>query len=53
MYFCNEVAVLADDQLQAGNHNAKFDAGHLPPGVYFYFIHTNEGMKSGKMILIK
>jgi hypothetical protein len=54
-----EVAKLADETLQAGNHSVSFNAGELPSGVYIYRLAANPTDASTgfnevkKMILIK
>lgn len=48
-----EVEVLVNNYMEAGVHNAKFNAVNLTSGVYFYSITTNEGTITKKMILLK
>jgi len=48
-----EVATLIDGPREAGVHSAKFDAGHLASGVYFYVLKTSEMTIAQKMILVK
>jgi len=48
-----EVARLVEDELQAGWHRARFDAGSLPSGVYLYRIQAGDFMDTGRMILLK
>jgi hypothetical protein len=48
-----EVAVLVDGTLAAGNHSVSFDARQLPSGVYFYRISAGTFVESKKMVLMK
>jgi N-acetylmuramoyl-L-alanine amidase len=48
-----EVAVLVNDNLNAGNYNVSFDAAALSSGVYFYTLITDNFKQSRKMILMK
>ncbi len=49
----NEVAVLANEEKQAGTYTVTFDAGNLASGIYFYSISTNGFHQTKKMLLIK
>lgn len=49
----NEVEVLLQDEVSAGNYVLDFDGTRLSSGVYIYTIQTNEFLKSLKMILLK
>jgi len=49
----NEVAVLVNEQKQAGNYQIDFDASELTGGVYFYQLTTNSFVDTKKMILMK
>ncbi len=48
-----EVAVLLNKVLPAGNFNFTWNAASVPSGVYFYSITTNHFRSTKKMILLK
>ncbi|NDP21050.1 MAG: T9SS type A sorting domain-containing protein [Paludibacter sp.] len=48
-----EVAVLMNNHLVAGNYNCNFNAAKLYSGIYFYKIKINEFMVVKKMIIMK
>jgi photosystem II stability/assembly factor-like uncharacterized protein len=48
-----EIAVLVNDEREAGIHTADFNAAELPAGVYFYTLNTNDFNQTKKMILLK
>lgn len=48
-----KVAVLADDEMNAGKYNVMFDGSRLSSGVYFYRLETNGYVKINKMMLLK
>jgi N-acetylmuramoyl-L-alanine amidase len=48
-----EIAVLVNDNLNAGNYSANFDASSISSGVYFYTLITDNFIQSKKMILMK
>lgn len=53
-----EVQRLVDGTVNAGSHNAFFDAGNQPSGVYFYRLSANAEngqhfLQTGKMTLVK
>jgi Secretion system C-terminal sorting domain/Outer membrane protein Omp28 len=48
-----EVAILADEQKQAGRYKLTFDASGLPSGVYFYRIQAGTYSETKRMILLK
>ncbi len=48
-----EVARLVDKELSAGWHQARFDAGNLPSGVYLYRIQAVNFQDTGRMLLLK
>jgi hypothetical protein len=47
------VAILVDSRQKAGCKLAKWDAGSLPSGIYFYRLKAGEFSRTKKMILIK
>jgi len=47
------VTTLVDQPQSAGNHEFKFNAGHLSSGVYFYSIKAGEFFQTKKMMLLK
>jgi len=49
----NEIAVLVNEEKQAGNYQINFDASKLTGGVYFYQLRTNSFVDTKKMILMK
>ncbi|NUN68481.1 MAG: lamin tail domain-containing protein [Bacteroidetes bacterium] len=48
-----EVAVLVNGVRSAGEHTARFDAAHLPSGIYFYTLRTGSFTQTRKMLLMK
>lgn len=49
-----EVSVLINDNLIAGNHSARFDAGNFASGIYYYSLYIDGVMfQTKKMTLIK
>ena len=48
-----EIAVLVDEQKEAGIHKVNFDASSLPSGVYLYKIENAGLIKTKKMMLLK
>ena len=47
------VTTLVDQPQNAGNHEFKFNAGHLSSGVYFYSLKAGEFFQTKKMMLLK
>jgi hypothetical protein len=47
-----EVAVLVNQFLPAGQHTEKFDGTNLPQGTYFYKLQAGGEVKTGKIMLI-
>ena len=48
-----QVALLADGLQSAGTHTAVFNAAGLTSGVYYYRLTTADGIRIGKMNLVK
>jgi len=48
-----QVRILYDGRLEAGNHAIDFDAGGLPSGIYFYRLSHDGGALTRKMMLVK
>jgi uncharacterized delta-60 repeat protein len=48
-----EVAVLVNDQLDAGTYSYDWNASALPSGAYFYRLQADEFTETKKMLLIK
>ena len=48
-----EVAVLVDEQKQAGKYKLQFDGSGIPSGVYFYRIQAGSYSETKRMILLK
>lgn len=49
----NEVASLVNAQIEAGQHNVKFDASGLGSGVYFYTLKAGSFSATKKLMLLK
>ena len=49
----NEVAVLIENFLEAGNHSIDFDASDLPSGIYMYQLQAEGTILTKKMILLR
>jgi len=47
------VRTLVDAYQNAGERVVEFNAENLPSGVYYYLLHTTQGVKSNKMILLR
>lgn len=47
------VRTLIDDELETGYYEVPFNGADLAAGVYFYRLRTEEGIKTGKMVLVK
>ncbi|HEY3293987.1 MAG TPA: T9SS type A sorting domain-containing protein [bacterium] len=48
-----EVATLVNGTLPAGAHSARFEANHLPNGIYFCRLHAGPQMLTRKVLLLK
>jgi len=48
-----EVAILVNENKQAGYHKINFDGSRLTSGIYIYTIKANNFAQSKKMILAK
>ena len=48
-----EVARLVDGSIGAGRHEVRFEAGHLPSGVYLYRIEAGPLVEVRRMVLLK
>ncbi len=48
-----EVAVVLNEEKEAGYHQVELNASNLPSGVYFYQIKANYFVETKKMILLK
>ena len=48
-----EVARLVQEELPAGTHRVRFDAGNLPSGVYFYRIQAGDFHNTHRMTFLK
>lgn len=48
-----EVAVLVDDELGAGKHSVRWEAGDLPSGIYFYRLRSGSSVETRRLILLK
>lgn len=48
-----EVAVLVDDVVNAGNHKVYFDASALSSGIYFYSLSSENAVLTNKLVLLR
>ncbi len=48
-----EVALLIDDNLPAGDYETSFNPVNLPSGIYFYTLNTGNRITTKKMVLLK
>ncbi|MEK9136232.1 MAG: YCF48-related protein, partial [Bacteroidota bacterium] len=48
-----EVAVLIDEELMAGNHTVSWDASKVASGMYFYRMNAGDYVETRKLLLIK
>ena len=48
-----EVATLVNQEMNAGNHDVKFNASLLSSGIYFYTLKAGDFISSKKMLLLK
>ena len=48
-----EISILYNGNLQAGEYSYKWDALNYPGGIYFYKLQTDEGFVVKKMLLLK
>ena len=48
-----EVAILVNEQLQAGTYEADWDASNEPSGVYYYKLTAGDYNETRKMVLVK
>jgi len=48
-----KVATLIDGRMEAGRHEANFDASDQPSGIYFYRLTHQAGTETRKMVLLK
>lgn len=48
-----QIRELVNDNLQPGSHQAVFDAGYFPSGIYFYTLETSGVKLTKRMILLK
>lgn len=48
-----EVAIIVNEQKDAGTYTVPFNASHLPSGVYFYQLRSGNFVETKKMLLLK
>ena len=49
----NEISVLVNDKMNAGNYQVEFDGSKLPSGVYFYKLVAGSFSEAKKMVITK
>ena len=47
------VAILIDNELEAGYHEITFDATHLPSGVYIYRLQASDYVETRRMLYLR
>ena len=47
-----EIATLANEYLDSGNHEFSFDGSALPSGTYYFVLQAGSRVESGKLLLI-
>jgi hypothetical protein len=47
-----EVAVVLDQEMQAGEHTVTWNTGYLPQGVYFYRLRTDDYFWKDREVLV-
>lgn len=48
-----ETAILANEELKAGEFAVEWDASNFPSGIYFYRIEAGRNIRTSKMMLVK
>jgi C1A family cysteine protease len=48
-----QVSVIVNENMKAGNHKVKFDASRLSSGVYYYRLECNDKVMIKKMVVLK
>jgi hypothetical protein len=48
-----QIGLLVNENLSAGNYKADWDAGDLPSGIYIYILSAGDFSQTNKMILMK
>jgi hypothetical protein len=48
-----EITVLVNGEMEAGSHEAHFNATNLPSGTYLYCLQTADKVETRKMVLLK
>ena len=49
----NEIAILVNEEVSAGNYEIEFDARDLTSGIYYYQLVTGRSIQTRKMVLLK
>ena len=49
----SEVAVLVNEDEQAGSYNVVFNASHLASGIYYYTLRAGNYTETKKLLLLK
>jgi hypothetical protein len=47
-----EIAKLVNEEKSAGIYSIKYDAAHLPSGIYFYRLESGSYVETKKMVLL-
>lgn len=48
-----EVATLAEGELEAGYHEVQFDASHLASGIYLYQLRAGAFVETRKLMILQ
>ncbi len=49
----NEIAILVDEEKEAGSYEINFNGTGLPSGMYFYSLKTGNYSETKKMLFLK
>jgi polyhydroxybutyrate depolymerase len=49
----NEVAILLDEEVGAGEHRVIFESKNLPTGVYFYRLQAGKSVDAKKLVILR
>jgi hypothetical protein len=48
-----KVADLINREMDAGSHEVRFDASHLPSGVYFYKLRAGDVVRTRSLLVLR